>query len=79
MVDILKMEIATYMAQKNILIGTSKGKFVLIKDDKILDVFDEKIDAIRQGYERLGIVAFLVKQVIEVETPQNFTSNLLGK
>lgn len=79
MVDILKKENATYMAQKNILIGTSREKFVLIKDEKILDVFDAKIDAIRQGYERLGNVPFFVKQVVEIETPQNFTSNLLGK
>lgn len=79
MTDLLQKEIATYTAQKNVLVGTSRGKFVLIKGEQMLDIFDVKIDAIRQGYERLGDVPFLVKQVVEVETPQNFTSNLLGK
>ncbi len=76
--ETLKNELETYEAQKSELIGKSRGKFVLVKDNRIIDVFETKIDAIRQGYERLGNVSFLVKQVVEVETPQNFTSNLLG-
>ena len=75
---LLRNELNTYNKQKNELIGKSKGKFVLIKDNQIIDVFETKNDAIRQGYERLGNVPFLVKQILEVETPQNFTSNLLG-
>jgi len=75
---LLRNELNTYDKQKNDLIGKSKGKFVLIKDNQIIDVFETKNDAIRQGYERLGNVPFLVKQILEVETPQNFTSNLLG-
>jgi len=78
MAEILKKELQTFEAQKNELIGKSKGKFALVKDDQVVDVFDTKSDAIRQGYERFGNVAFLVKQVIEVDIPQNFTSNLLG-
>ncbi len=78
MIEMLKKELETYSTQKNELIGKSKGKFALIKDDQIIDVFDTKIDAIRQGYKRFGNVPFLVKQIVEVETPQNFTSNLLG-
>ena len=75
---LLREELETYQAHKTDLIGKSKGKFVLVKDDEIIDVFDTKVDAIRQGYERFGNVPFLVKQVLEVETPQNFISNLLG-
>jgi len=78
MAEILKRELQTFEAQKNELIGKAKGKFALVKDDQIVDVFDTKLDAIRQGYERFGNVAFLVKQVMEVDIPQNFTSNLLG-
>lgn len=76
--ETFKNELETFEAQKSELIGKSRGKFVLVKDNSIIDVFETKIDAIRQGYERLGNVSFLVKQVVEVETPQNFTSNLLG-
>lgn len=78
MVELLKKELEIYNAQKSELIGKSKGEFALIKDDQVIDTFDTKIDAIRQGYERFGNVPFLVKQIVEVETPQNFTSNLLG-
>ncbi|MEW5936931.1 MAG: hypothetical protein AB1665_03815 [Candidatus Thermoplasmatota archaeon] len=78
MISALQKEVETYNAQKNELVGRSKGKFVLVKDDKVVGVFDTIIDAIRQGYERFGNVPFLVKQIVEVETPQNFTSNLLG-
>jgi hypothetical protein len=76
--ELLKRELETYEAQKTELIANSRGKYALIKDDKVIDVFDTKSDAIRQGYERFGNVPFLVKQIVEVETPQNFTSNLLG-
>ena len=79
MVDILKKELDTYVKQKGGLLCKSKGKFVLIRENDIVDVFDTKTDAIRQGYERFGNVPFLVRHIIEVETPQNFTSNLLGK
>jgi hypothetical protein len=78
MLDMLKKELQTYEANKSELIGKSKGKFALIKDDKVMGVFDTKIDAIRQGYERFGNVPFFVKQIVEIDIPQNFTSNLFG-
>lgn len=76
MLEMLKKELQTYEANKSELIGKSKGKFALIKDDKVMGVFDTKIDAIRQGYERFGNVPFFVKQIVEIDIPQNFTSNL---
>jgi len=78
MVEMLKRELEVYEAQKNELISKSKGKFVLIKEDKVIDVFDSETDAIHRGYELHGNAPFLVKQIVEIETPQNFTSNLLG-
>lgn len=78
MSDLLKKELQTYEARKAELIGKYGGKFALIKDADVLDVFDTKLDAIRQGYERFSRVPFLVKQIVEIETPQHFTSNLLG-
>ena len=77
--ELLKNELNAYTKQKRELVGKSKEKFVLIKGSKVFDVFDTKNDAISQGYERFGNVPFLVKQILEVETPQNFTSNLLGQ
>ncbi len=78
MEKLLEKELQTYETHKDELIGKAKGKFALIKDDQVIDVFDTKIDAIRQGYERFGNVPFLVKQIVEFDVPQNFTSNLIG-
>lgn len=78
MVEMLKKELEVYEAQKNELISKSKGKFVLIKDNQVIDVFYSEIDAINRGYELYENAPFLVKQIVEIETPQNFTSNLLG-
>ena len=73
MLEMLTKELQTYEAYRSELIGKSKGKFALVKDDKVVDIFDTKIDAIRQGYERFGNVPFLVKQIVEIDIPQNFT------
>jgi len=78
MLEMLKKELQTYEAKKSELIGRSKGKFALIKDNEVIVIFDTKIDAIRQGYERFGNVPFFVKQIVEIDIPQNFTSNLFG-
>lgn len=75
--EVLTKELQTFNAHRSELIGKANGKFVLIKDDQIIGVFDTKFDAIRQGYERFGNVGFLVKQIVEFDIPQNFTSNLL--
>ena len=76
--DMLREEVAVYETRKNELVGKSEGKFVLIKDDEVIGVFDSESDAIRQGYARFGNVPFLVKQIQKIEIPANFTSNLLG-
>ncbi len=70
----LKKEIEAYESQKAELLDKSKGKFVLIKGEKVIDVFDTEIDAIRQGYKRFGNVPFLVKQIVELEIPWMFFS-----
>jgi len=78
MTQTLQEELETYEAHKVELLSKAKGKFALIKGKEVVDVFDTSQDAIRQGYERFGNVPFLVKEILEIEVPQNFTSNLLG-
>ena len=76
--DLLAHELRTYAEHKAELVGKAKGRYVLIKDREIIGVFDTQNDAIQQGYEHFGNVPFLVKQILEVEIPLSFTSNLLG-
>ena len=52
MTQLLEDELRTYEAQKVDLIARAKGKFALIKGDTVHDVFDTRMDAVRQGHER---------------------------
>ncbi len=54
------------------------GKYALVKGDTLVGMFDSEVSAIRNGYEKLGNVPFLVKQVTEVDIPLTFTSFDLG-
>ena len=78
MPQILDIELKTYEQHRDHLLGTAEGKFVLIRNDQVIGVYDSKMDAIAQGYQQFGNVPFLVKQILKIEVPQNFVSNLLG-
>ena len=78
MPTLLDVELKTYEQKRDQLLGSSEGKFVLIQDNQIVGVYDSKMDAISEGYRRFGNVPFLVKRIVKVEAPLNFTSNLLG-
>ena len=78
MAPILDTELKTYEKNRDQLLGAAEGKFVLIQNNQVVGIYDSKMDAIAMGYQQFGNVPFLVKQIVKVETPQNFTSNLLG-
>jgi hypothetical protein len=72
----LKKEIETYNAKLSELIGSSLGKFVLIKGDTVEGVFDTYADALKIGYQRFKLDPFMVKQVAPAERIQFFTREL---
>jgi hypothetical protein len=78
MTEVLSKELKTYEANLGNLLGSYEGKFVLIHGEKILGTFDSQMDAIAWGYRELGNIPFLVKQVLKVDVPLSFVSNLLG-
>ena len=78
MTNILSTELKTYEANLESLLGSHEGKFVVIHGDRILGAFDNQMDAITWGYRELGNVPFLVKQVLKVDVPLSFVSNLMG-
>ena len=78
MPSVLEPELKTYERHKSELLGRAEGKYVLIHESEILGVFESKLDAINQGYERLGNVPFLVKRINQVDVPQNFVSGALA-
>ncbi|HLC58417.1 MAG TPA: hypothetical protein VJI68_01000 [Candidatus Nanoarchaeia archaeon] len=75
--DILFEELETYEKNKPDLLKSAFGKYVLIKGKEIINTFDTQNDAIKFGIEKFGNVPFLVKKIEEIETKQNFTSNLI--
>lgn len=78
MSEILATELRTYDQHRDELLGKAEGKYVLVYGDDVVDVFDSQMDAINHGYRQFGNVAFLVKQIVRVETPMTFTSNLIA-
>ena len=75
--NMLDKELKTFDQQRETLLGSAEGKFVLIKDNIVVGIYDSKMDAIAQGYQQFGNVPFLVKQILKIETPQNMVSSLL--
>ncbi len=69
---VLERELQTFEEHREELVGTSRGKFVLIHDGDIVGTFESKKDAIGVGYRTLGNVPFLVKEVVPVDTPLDF-------
>jgi hypothetical protein len=73
-VAMLERELETYRANHAQLLGEHRGKYVLIKEKDIIDVFVSVDDALKRGYELFEDQPFLVKQVLDVDLPANFTS-----
>ena len=77
MTKLLSTELRTYETNLESLLGSHEGKFVVVHGDKILGAFDNQMDAITWGYREVGNVPFLVKQVVRVDVPLSFVSNLM--
>jgi hypothetical protein len=74
----LEAELKTYQKHRDELLAHGEGKFALIHAARVLGTYESQKDAVEEGYRQLGHVPFLVKQVLAVETPLYFTSNLIG-
>ena len=75
--NVQSKEIANYQQNKEAILRDNSGKFVLIKGDKIIGIYDTRNDAIKVGIDKFSNSPFLVKKISEVEESQNFTSNLI--
>jgi hypothetical protein len=76
--DSLKLEASFFEQHREELVERANGKFALVKGESLVGIFDSQIEAIRAGYQRFGNEAFLVKHVVRVEIPLNFTSFHVG-
>ena len=74
----LEIELAYFDQHRAELLERAKGRFALIKGEELIDTFDSQFDAIRAGYRQFGNEPFLVKQIVAVDVPLNFTSFNIG-
>jgi hypothetical protein len=63
---VLAEEMATYRDRLPELLGR-QGQYVLIRGDEVGGVFQDRSEALREGYRRFGIVPFLVRQITASE------------
>ncbi len=73
------LEKETKTFEKNLpeLVKTDMGKFVLIKDEKVVGTFSAVQDALKAGYEKFKDQPFFVRQIVPVQQPLNFANNYL--
>ena len=72
----LETELRCFNEHRAELLREAAGKFALVKGNVLLGTFESETAAIRHGYETLGNVPFLVKQVTEADIPLNFALHL---
>jgi hypothetical protein len=73
----LERELETYRRELPRLLGEgSAGKWVAVLGEDLLGVFPTMEGAFEAGLERFGDRSFLVKEVVEKETPFYFTRNI---
>ena len=73
----LKTELDTYLRHKDELVRESEGKYVVVHGDEVVGVWDTYEDALRAGYEKVGLEPFLVKQVRSIEQVHFFFRDLI--
>lgn len=68
----LEAELKTYESSLQSLLA-DEGKFVLIKGDQVLGVYETYADAIQSGYEKCELEPFLVRKIEATEHIHFFT------
>ena len=66
----LERELETYRNKLPELKGENEGRFVLIKGERVVDVFSSYDDALKAGYTAFGLEPFLVKKIEAIEQAQ---------
>lgn len=68
--DVLREELAFFDEKKQALLRTHPGQLALIKGHTLVGVFPTSEEAYREGVSRFGRETFLIKRIVEHETPE---------
>ena len=61
----LAEELKTYLAHRDELLQTAKGKYALVKGSEIAGLYDRQDEAFSEAYRRFRLSGFMIKQVQE--------------
>jgi len=74
----LEQEIKKYREVQAELIGQyPNGGYVVILHDEILGVWNDRVDALKQGIEKYGNIQFLVKNIMDDDIVVNFNRAII--
>lgn len=59
----LQEELKVFKQLENELKASHPGKYVLIKDTKMIGTYNNQSEAISEAYKRFGNVPFFIKQI----------------
>jgi hypothetical protein len=77
----LETELAYYRAHRDEWLKSYRDRFVLVKGEKLIGVFNTQEEALRVGARSFGLNSFLIQRVSEVDKPIDLpalTFGLLG-
>jgi hypothetical protein len=66
----LEREMETFNRKLPELKAENEGRFALVHQDEVVDIFSSYDDAIKAGYAKFGLTPFMVKQIHAVEQAQ---------
>jgi len=70
----LDKELTAFDNLRTGMLSRDEGKYALLYGDKLIEVFNSRLDAINHGYHELGNVAFLVKKIVREDPASSFFS-----
>jgi hypothetical protein len=74
----LEQETAYFEEKKAEWLQHYTGQFALVHGDELLGTFTQFDEAFDAGVKRLGNQPFLIKQIVETETPVQFPALVVG-
>ncbi len=69
-VEVIRKELNYFKKTKGELLKTQRGKFALIKGEKLVGTFTTGEEAYREGVRSFGREPFLIKPIVEAEEEQ---------
>ncbi len=74
----LDIELKFFDQKRKELLAHHQGKFALIKEQALIDVFDSAEAAFVTGVQRFGNVPFLVKQILSEDPVEHLPALIYG-